>query len=98
MLPVLNASQQVLTHSLHETLYVQSEQVSLGAVVDVLHKMAGRPDARYMISHNYHPDNVALLRLLPSDTQLRGSGLQQVVVAIKTFEEFNSCELGVFRF
>ena len=82
LIPVGNSSQKVFVHSLRERCYVEPQHMGLPSVLDVLHCMAGRPDAKYMITHNVHQDDVDMVRLLPTEAQLRGAGLQHVSRAI----------------
>lgn len=83
-MPLANAADKVFTQSLREACYVEPQQLALPAVLEVLHAMAGRPDRKHMITHDYHSDDVELLRLLPTESQLEGAGLQDVSVAIKS--------------
>jgi hypothetical protein len=39
----------------------------LNEVLEVLHVMAGRPDVKGMILLGYHPDDIAVLRLSPTE-------------------------------
>ena len=82
LIPVGNSSQKVFVHSLREACYVEPQRMGLASVLDVIHCMAGRPDAKYMITNNAHKDDVDMVRLLPTEAQLRGAGLQHVSRAI----------------
>lgn len=83
LLPLANAADKVFTQSLRESCYVEPQRLALPAVLDVLHAMAGRPDRKYMITNDYHSDDVEMLRLLPTEPQLEGAGLHDVSAAIK---------------
>ena len=84
IIPAGNSSQKVFVQSLRGRCYVEPQHMGLSSVLDLLYSMSGRPDAKYMITNNFHPDDVDVVRLLPTETQLRGAGLQHVSHAIST--------------
>jgi len=53
--------------SLREACYVEAQRLSLNEVLEVLHVMAGRPDVKGMILLGFHPDDIAVLRLSPTE-------------------------------
>ena len=79
-----NAADKAFMISLREATYVAPQPLSLPAVLEVLHAMAGRPNAKRMLECGYHPDDIEGVRLLPLEEQLRGAGLQHVCAAITT--------------